>query len=56
MSVEELMRRASELLDSGTLTKPDESFVSHAVTTFDRGQRLDAGTVSRLRDIIDINS
>jgi hypothetical protein len=56
MSVVELMRQATALLDAGVLTKHDEAFVSLAVRTHDRGIPLDAQSVSRLREIIEKNS
>ena len=55
MSVIELVRHAESLLDSGLLTKHDESFVSTVVTKFQRMHALDGHEVSRLREIIDAN-
>jgi hypothetical protein len=56
MRVVDLMKRAGELLDSGVLTKAEESFVSTAVIKFERGATLATFEVSRLREIIDANS
>lgn len=56
MSIVQLIKTASDLLDRGTLRKDEEHFVSSAVTRFGRGQTLISDEITRLREIVDVNS
>lgn len=56
MDLVTLIAQANSLLDAGTLSRADESFVTSAVMRYDRTRRLLEDDVVRLRRIVDANT